>query len=114
MINNGVLNFWGCCVFSVAIIIAAFTIANKLPETPIIPSNLSISTQSSTQSTERQYGDYLSQWEVAVYLGITDDDVTTLLESGDFDSAVCKVGESYIFSKRALQEWVDSKIGTDR
>ena len=103
MKNDGLLKFFGDCVIGVALIIAACIIASNLPDTTLVPSNFSVN----TQSGQGQFGDYLSRSEVAAYLGISSDEADRLIESGAMDSAIYNVGETYIISKSALQEWVD-------
>lgn len=78
-------------------------ISFNLPDTTYVPSSLIVN----TQSDPIQFGDYLSPDEVAAYLGITSDEADRLIESGAIDSAIYKVGETYIISKSALQEWVE-------
>ncbi len=107
--NDGLLNFFGNCVLGVAIIVASCIIAFNLPDTTQVPSSLSVN----TQNGQIQFGDYLSYHEVAVYLGISSDEADRLIESGAIDSAIYKVGETYIISKQALSELVNSKIGKD-
>jgi len=106
MKNDGLLKFFGDCVIGVAIIVAGCIIAFNLPDTTQVPSNLSVN----TQSVQGQFGDYLSRYEVSSYLGITSDEADRLIESGAMDSAIYKVGETYIISKSALQEWVESGL----
>ncbi len=84
-------------------IVAGCIIAFHLPDTTRVPSHLSVS----TQSVQDQFGDYLDRNEVSAYLGITDEEADRLIESGAMDSAIYKVGETYIISKSALQEWVE-------
>ena len=74
---------------------------------PKFPNSLSVSTQESSQ----QFGDYLTTYEAAAYLGISDTDVNDLINSDKLDSAIYKDGEICIISKQALQEWVNNQIG---
>lgn len=107
MKSKDFFNFLGCCVIAVAIVISGYMISNKIAQIPKFPNSLSVSTQDSSQ----QYGDYLTVYEAAAYLGVSDTDVNNLINSGKLDSAICKVGESYIISKEDLQKWVNSQIG---
>ena len=109
MKNDGLLHFFGNCVLGVAIIIAACIIAFHLPDTTQVPSSLSVD----TRNGQIQFGDYLSRYEIAEYLGIDSDEADRLIESGAIDSAIYKVGETYIISKQALSELVNSQIGKD-
>ena len=95
MKSKDFFNFLGCCAIAVAIAISEF------------PNSLSVSTQESSQ----QFGDYLTTYEAAAYLGISDTDVNDLINSDKLDSAIYKDGEICIISKEALQEWVNSQIG---
>lgn len=103
MKNNELFRFLGDCIIAVAIIVAGCIIAFHLPDTTKVPSSLSVSTQSS----QTQFGDYLSRYDVAGYLGISSDEADKLIDSGAIDSAIYKIGETYIISKSALQEWVE-------
>lgn len=107
MKSKDFFNFLGCCVIAVAIVISGYMIANKIAQIPKFPNNLCVSTQDGTQ----QFGDYLTVYDATAYLGISDIDMNDLINSGKLNSAIYKVGESYIISKEALQEWVNSQIG---
>ena len=67
----------------------------------------------STHDNTQQFGDYLTAYDVAAYLGISSDDTSDLINSGKLDSAIYKDGEICIISKQALQEWVNSQIGNE-
>ena len=70
--------FLGCCVISVGIIIAGWLISKEMPNTTQVPSNIAVTT---TDAANGQFGEYLSEYQVAAYLGITDEDVSVLVES---------------------------------
>ena len=108
MKRSDILNFLGSCVIAIAIVAAGCIIAGKLPETVQFPTNLNVSTQDGTQ----QFGDYLSIYEASAYLRISDLELKGLIESGELDSAVYKIGDSCLISRQALQDWADSKIGS--
>ena len=108
MKNEGLLHFLGCCVIAAAIVVSGVIIANKLPETAQFPTSLSVSTNDGTQ----QFGDYLSTYEASAYLGIKTSNLMELIQSGELDGAIYKVGEDYIISRQALREWADSRIGS--
>lgn len=103
MKNDGLLKFLGNCIIALAIIIASCIIAFHLPDTTTVPSTLNVS----TQSGQIQFGDYLSRYDVAGYLGISSEEADKLIDSGAMDSAIYKIGETYIISKSALQKWVE-------
>lgn len=103
MKHDGLLKFLGNCVIAAAIIAAGCIIAFHLPDTTTVPSSLSVN----TQNTQEQFGDYLSRYDVAGYLGISSDEADRLIDSGAMDSAIYKIGETYIISKSALQKWVE-------
>ena len=103
MKSDGLLKFLGNCIIAVAIIVASCIIAFHLPDTTRIPASLSVN----TQSEQAQFGDYLSRYEVAGYLGISSDEADRLIDSGAMDSAIYKIGETYIISKSAMQKWVE-------
>lgn len=108
MKHSDILNFLGSCVIAIAIVAASCIITSKLPETVQFPTSLNVSTQDGTQ----QFGDYLSIYEASAYLRISDLELKGLIESGELDSAVHKIGDSYLISRQALQDWADSKIGS--
>lgn len=109
MKGKDLLNFLGCCVIAVIIVMAisSYMISNLIPQIPRVPDSLSVSVQDATQ----QYGNYLTVYEAAAYLGISDTDMNDLINSGKLDSAIYKDGEICIISKQALQEWVNTQIG---
>ena len=108
MKHEGLFHFLGCCVIAAAIVVSGVIIANKLPETAQFPSSLNVSTSDGTQ----QFGDYLSTYEASAYLHITHNSLMDLIRSGELDETIYKVGEDYIISRQALQEWADSRIGS--
>ena len=63
-----------------------------------------------TQAQDEQYGNYLSKYEVAAYLGITDEDVDQLFASGKLDGTYTVAGVNYIFSREKLDEWVENRL----
>ncbi len=63
-----------------------------------------------TQAQDEQYGNYLSKYEVAAYLGITDEDVDQLFASGELDGTYTVAGTNYIFSREKLDEWVENRL----
>lgn len=106
MKHNGVWNFLGCCVIAAGIVVAGCIIAVAMPETPVFPGNLHVTTSDGTT----QFGEYLSKYEAAVYLKLSDEEFETLLSSGRLDSAVLRVGDSCTISKQALDAWVSSEL----
>lgn len=109
--NFDVSLFLGCCVISVGIIVAGWLISKELPETTKVPSNLAVTTNSSTYG---QYGEYLSKYEVAAYLGITDEDVNSLVESliktGELNKISTEIGANRVFIKSKLDEWMMNRV----
>lgn len=99
--------FLGCCVISAGIIIAGWFISKELPDTTHVPSSLAVTT---TDSTYGQFGEYLSQYEVAAYLGITDGDVASLIKSGELDGVSTKLGANYVFVKSKVDEWMENRV----
>ena len=102
--------FLGCCVISIGIIIAGWLISKELPDTTRVPSNLAVTT---TDVAYGQFGEYLSNHQVAAYLGITDEDVNALVESliktGELDSVSTEIGANRVFVKSRLDEWMDNR-----
>lgn len=92
-------NFLGCCVIAVAIVISGYMISNKIAQIPKFPNSLSVSTQDSSQ----QYGDYLTVYEAAAYLGVSDTDVNNLINSGKLDSAICKSVKAILLAKNTCR-----------
>lgn len=103
MKSEGLLKFLGDCMIAVAIIAAGCIIAFHLPDTTRITSSLNVN----TQSEQAQFGDYLSRHEAAAYLGISSEEADRLIDSGAMDSAIYKIGDTYIIGKSALQKWVE-------
>ena len=99
--------FLGCCVISVGIIVAGWFISKEMPETTKVPSSLAITT---TDSAYGEFGEYLSKYELAAYLGITDDDVTSLINSGELKDVSTKLGANYVFVKDAVDEWMAERL----
>lgn len=99
--------FLGCCVISVGIIVAGWFISEELPDTTQVPSSLSVV----TKTMDELYGNYLSEYEVAAYLHITEEDVDKLLGSGELEGTYTVAGASYVFSREKLDEWVKKQIG---
>jgi len=99
--------FLGCCVISVGIIVAGWLISKEMPDTTKVPSSLAITT---TDSAYGEFGEYLSKYELAAYLGITDDDVTSLINSGELKDVSTKLGANYVFVKDAVDEWMAERL----
>ena len=84
--------------------------------TPNIPSYIEVS--------EKQTGDYMSEWEAAAYLRFDDVMFHDLLTSGELDetyssyesvkqipdSSEIVTGTLYIFSKSKLDDWMNDRI----
>ena len=102
MKNFNLSQFLGCCVIAVSIIIAGSYISEEIPDTTQVPDSLYVSTQNQYE----QYANCMSKYEVAEYFDITVDDVYELLNSGELDGTYTMVGETYIFSREKLDEWV--------
>lgn len=107
MKNFNLAQFLGCCVISFGIIVAGWLISKELPNTTQVPSSLSVI----TQTQDERYGSYLAKSQVAAYLKITDEDVDSLLNSGELDGTYTITGANYVFSREKLDEWVDRRIG---
>ena len=107
MKNFNLSQFLGCCVISIGIVIAGWLISKELPNTTQVPSSLSVV----TQARDEMFGNYLSKYEVAAYLGITDEDVDSLLASGELEGTYTVAGANYVFSREKLDDWVEKRIG---
>ena len=103
--------FLGCCVISVGIIVAGWLISKELPDTTHLPSSLAVTT---TDSAYGQFGEYLSEYQVSAYFGITNEDVTALIESltktGELDSVSTMIGANRVFVKSKLDEWMENRV----
>ena len=106
MKNFNLSQFLGCCVISIGIVVAGWLISKELPDTTKVPSNLSVI----TQTHDETFGDYLSKYEVAAYLGITDADVDEMFNSGELEGTYIEAGANYVFSRDRLDEWVEKRI----
>ena len=108
--NFDISLFLGCCVISIGIIVAGWLISRELPDTTHVPSNLAVTT---TDSAYGQFGEYLSNHQVAAYLGITDEDVNalveTLIKTGELDNVSTEIGANRVFVKSKLDEWMDNR-----
>lgn len=100
--------FLGCCVISVGIIIAGWLISKEMPETTKVPSNLAVTTTNVESGYE--FGSYLSKHEVSAYLGITSEDVDTLIQSGELDGVSTRLGANVVFSKEGLDKWMEERF----
>ena len=105
--NFDISLFLGCCVIRIGIVIVGWLISKELPDTTHVPSSLSVTT---TDSAYGQFGEYLSQYEVAAYLGITDEDVESLIKSGELDGVSTKLGANYVFVKSKVDEWMENRV----
>ena len=105
--NFDISLFLGCCVISAGIVISGWLISKELPDTTHVPSSLAVTT---TDSAYGQFGEYLSQYEVAAYLGITDEDVASLIKSGELDGVSTKLGANYVFVKSKVDEWMENRV----
>ena len=99
--------FLGCCVISVGIIVSGWLISKEMPDTTKVPASIAITT---TDSQYGEFGEYLSKYELAAYLGITDDDVTSLINSGELKDVSTKLGANYVFVKDAVDEWMAERL----
>ena len=99
--------FLGCCVISAGIIVAGWLISKEMPDTTKVPASLAITT---TDSAYGEFGEYLSKYELAAYLGITDDDVTSLINAGELKDVSTKLGANYVFVKDAVDEWMAERL----
>ena len=106
MKNFNLSQFLGCCVISIGIIIAGQSIGKELPETTQVPSNIMVT----TSSEEKTFGSYISYGEVADYLGVTWDDINRLFDAGEFIGTYTKIGETIVFSRDKLDEWVKKRM----
>ena len=102
MKNFNLSQFLGCCVIAVSIIIAGSYISEEIPDTTRVPDSLDVRMQNQYE----QYANCLSEYDVAEYFDITDEDVYELINSGELDGTYTMVGERYIFSREKLDEWV--------
>ncbi len=108
MKNFDMSKFLGCCVIGICIVAAGWLISKELPETAKYPASLAITTSDTGYG---QFGDYLSIHEVAGYLRVTTEDVEVLMEKGQLNGVYTKINANYVFSKEALKEWVENRVG---
>lgn len=98
--------FLGCCVIGGSMIISSIVISKNLPGTTFVPSNLSVTTSKAIP----EFKDFLSEYQIAAFLSITNEDVSKLIASGELDAFAIKIGDSYVFSKHALEGWINNQI----
>jgi hypothetical protein len=98
--------FLGSCVIGIAIIIAGILISGNLPQTPVIPSSLSVSTSDvSTQPRE-----FMPEYEAAGFLMIGINDFDAFVDSGQLDGTFAVIEGNRVFSKEKLTQWLDSQF----
>lgn len=100
--------FLGCCVIAIGIVLAGWLISKELPETTKVPANLAVTTTNVESGYE--FGNYLSKHEVSAYLGITSEDVNTLIQSGQLDGISTQLGANLVFSKEGLDKWMEGRF----
>lgn len=100
--------FLGCCAISIGIIIAGYSISNRITSVSHLQGELSLYNTISDDTQE--LGDYLSEYEVGIYLKIDDATFTSLVSSGDLDGTYAAVPGGKIFSKEKLSQWVEARI----
>ncbi len=105
---NGLWIFLSCCVLSSGIAYAGQEIACQLPESADIPQSLYVTTNE--QGKSQEFGDYLSIYEAAEYLNLSQENVEELIESGEWDPVAYPVNDQYIISKTAVQDWLETKL----
>lgn len=98
--------FLGCCIIGICIIISSLLISKSLPISTPFPADIAVT----TSDDAAEFKDYLSEYEVAAFLSISSDDVSKLIESGEIDAYGTKIGDSYVFSKVALEGWMNDQI----
>ena len=96
----------GCCIISIGIILAGFIIANKLPETPFIPNNLSVTTTDGTTVSN----EYLSEYEASAFARVNVDDFQRIIGTGDLDWTFTIIQGNRVFSKEKLSLWLEIRI----
>ncbi|MCL2773175.1 MAG: hypothetical protein FWD71_07470 [Oscillospiraceae bacterium] len=99
--------FLGCCVISIGIIIAGIIVGNHLP--PVISGNFSGSIADGTQ----QFDEYLTAYDVERFLKITDDDLNTLIQSGELKGTYTIIQGHNVFSRDKLSEWIKTRIDNE-
>lgn len=93
-----------CLSFS--LIIAASIIGRAIKTVPVgsFPNGLSVDLQQQQTINEKTY----NLKTAAEYLGLTEFQLKGIVDSEHTDLSYTKVGETYIFSKGALDKWLES------
>ncbi len=112
MKNFSLSTFLGLCTLGVCLllglILSGWIIAQELPDTPRIPNGLAVQL---IGQEDTDYGDYLSMRQAASYLCVREVDIQALIESGALEGVYTTIdGDDvsyYIFSKAALQQWIE-------
>lgn len=95
-------------LLSFSLIIAASIIGRAIKTAPVsyFPNGLSVDLrQSQPQNTEEKAYNLKS---AAEYLGIVEFQLKQIIEDEHNDLPYKKIGETYIFSKNALDKWLES------
>ncbi len=101
----------GLCVL-IGVVIAGQLIARELPDTTQVPAYISVDMRDRTDRVEEF--DYLSLSQAAYYLGVRETDLQALIDSGELNGVYTMIDHYYIFSKAALQQWVDARIQEEK
>ena len=104
MKNSGIATFLGSCVIGISIIVAGYLISEELPETTQVPGYISVDLEDQGE----QFDNYMYKSDVARYLCVYEDDIEELLSSGELEGTYFVVGDSYIFIRDKIDEWVEN------
>ncbi len=112
MKNFNLSTFLGFCALGlcilIGVVIAGQLIARELPDTTQVPAYIAVEMRDQTDRVEEF--DYLSLRQAAYYLGVQETDLQALMDSGELDGIYTKIDRYFIFSKAALQQWIDKRI----
>lgn len=106
MKNFNLALFLGCCVISIGIVIAGILISTNMPRTPTIPGSFNINDGDGAIG----FGDYISEYEAAVFLKLEHEKLTALMNDGKLYGTYTVLEGHSIFSKEKLSLWLDERI----
>lgn len=98
-------------IMAVALLLCAYILKDSNLLKSHIPSpanHLSVSLSNADRNLEIKDKQVLSLWEAAAYLHVDSDALKDLLSTqGSTNIPYMKIGNNFIFSKKALDEWVE-------
>ncbi len=100
--------FIGILLLGISMIISSLILSKSISEGKQL--NGSLNGTFDISNTTNEEGDILKAYSAGVMLGYDRDDLIKDIDSGNLQGLpFAKIGDQYVFSKKALEEWVYSK-----